>query len=84
MTIVVLLISIGVKLWQGLFNRQVGKRIRSEALQATAADSLNDVYSTSAVLAGSLLAHFTSWQLDGVSGHPGGRLHHLLWYPPGH
>ncbi|MEM0531417.1 cation diffusion facilitator family transporter [Zongyangia sp. HA2173] len=68
LTIVVLLISIGVKLWQGLFNRQVGKRIRSEALQATAADSLNDVYSTSAVLIGSLLAHFTGWQLDGYLG----------------
>ncbi|MBC8570812.1 cation diffusion facilitator family transporter [Zongyangia hominis] len=68
LTVAVLLVSIAVKLWQGLFNRRVGWRIKSEALQATAADSLNDVYATAAVLVGALIAHFTGWQLDGYLG----------------
>ena len=48
LTYLVLIVSIAVKLWQGMFNRNLGKRISSEALQATAADSLNDVFSTGA------------------------------------
>lgn len=64
----VLVVSIGVKLWQGLFNRTLGKKIDSAALQATAADSLNDVYATSAVLISALLMKFTGLRLDGWMG----------------
>ena len=46
----VLLMSILVKLWMALFNRTLGRRIGSATLQATAADSRNDVISTGAVL----------------------------------
>lgn len=35
---------------------------------ATGQDSMNDVISTSAVLAGTLLAHFTGIQVDGYMG----------------
>lgn len=68
LTVGVLILSIVIKLWQGLFNRKVGRRIKSEALQATAADSLNDVYATTAVLIGALVGRFTGWQLDGYLG----------------
>lgn len=64
----VLVVSIGVKLWQGIFNRTLGKKIDSAALQATAADSLNDVYATSAVLISALLMKFTGLRLDGWMG----------------
>lgn len=50
------------------FNRKVGRLIDSKTLIATAADSRNDVISTTAVLAASLLSHFTSLELDGWMG----------------
>ena len=65
----VLVASILVKLWMSSFNHQVGKLIHSDTLMATAADSRNDVISTAAVLAASLVAHFTAFdRLDGIMG----------------
>ncbi|WRS26367.1 cation diffusion facilitator family transporter [Oscillospiraceae bacterium MB08-C2-2] len=64
----VLALSILIKLWQGRFNRQVGRRIGSTALIATAADSMNDVYTTLAVLVSALVAYFTGLELDGYVG----------------
>ena len=64
----ILLGSIGVKLWMALFNGKLGKQIRSTALEATAADSRNDVIATSAVLIAGLVEHFTSWKIDGLMG----------------
>ena len=54
-TVGVLLISILVKLWLCIFNRVLAKRIDSAVMRATAADSLSDVLSTSAVLLTTLL-----------------------------
>lgn len=67
-TIFVLTVSILTKLWQGMFNKKIGKIIHSAALQATSADSLNDVYATSAVLLSAVIAKFTGFQLDGYMG----------------
>ena len=64
----VLLASIGVKLWMYLFNRKLGKYIRSTTLMATAADSRNDCVATSAVLAASLCECFFDLRIDGVMG----------------
>ena len=64
----VLLLSIGVKLWMAAFNRSLGRRIGSAALEATAMDSRNDVISTAAVLAACGIAHVTHWMLDGWMG----------------
>lgn len=60
--------SILVKLWMFLFNRSLGRRIDSAAMIATATDSLSDVVATSAVLAGTLVCHFTGWEIDGWVG----------------
>lgn len=68
LTYLVLIVSIAVKLWQGMFNSNLGKRISSEALQATAADSLNDVFSTGAVLLSTLVYQFTAIPIDGWVG----------------
>lgn len=64
----VLLGSIAVKLWMCLFNRHLGKHIRSQTLLATAADSRNDAIATTAVLAAALIELFTSWRVDGYMG----------------
>lgn len=64
----VLAVSIAVKLWMSVFNRTVGKRINSGSLIATAADSRNDVLTTSAVLIASLISHFAKVELDGWMG----------------
>ena len=60
--------SILVKLWMCFFNRRLGKRIGSAAMQATATDSLSDVVATSAVLAGTLIGHFARVSIDGWIG----------------
>ena len=64
----VLLASMGVKLWLSLFNRRLGKKIGSEALMATAADSRNDVLATAAVLLSGLIEKFSGWHIDGFMG----------------
>ncbi len=51
----VLLGSVLVKLWLGLFNRTVGKKIDSSVMRATAADCLSDALSTTAVLISTVL-----------------------------
>ncbi len=64
----VLVLSIGSKLWLTFFNKKLGKRIDSTTMLATAADSLNDVIATSAVLIALIIAKFTGWYLDGYMG----------------
>ncbi len=64
----ILVLSILVKLWMAAFNRKVGHRIGSDTLIATATDSRNDVISTGAVLAASVLGLATGLPLDGWMG----------------
>jgi len=69
LSIGVLAASILVKLWMSRFNRIVGKKIGSETLLATAADSRNDVLTTGAVLISTVLCSLTGWSiLDGIMG----------------
>ena len=67
-TAAVLVGSILVKLWMSLFNSALGKKIHSATLAATAADSRNDVITTSAVLLAALIEHFTAFRADGWMG----------------
>ncbi|MEY8320719.1 cation diffusion facilitator family transporter [Lachnospiraceae bacterium 46-61] len=64
----IMLCSIGVKLWLCFFNKKVGKMISSATLQATAMDSLSDVAATSAVIIGMLVNHFFHFNIDGYMG----------------
>ncbi|MGN0979001.1 MAG: cation diffusion facilitator family transporter [Candidatus Avoscillospira sp.] len=64
----ILVASILVKLWMAAFSRTLGKKIDSSTLEATAADSRNDVISTAAVLAAGLVGKFTGWSIDGYAG----------------
>lgn len=67
-SISILLVTIAVKLWQSFFNKALGKRINSQALVATSADSRNDVIVTSATVLSILIGKFTSWSCDGYFG----------------
>ena len=58
LSIVVLGLSMLGKLWLGLFNRRLGRRIESPVMQAAAADSFSDVLSSGAVMVG-LIAYMT-------------------------
>ena len=69
LSIGVLAASILVKLWLSGFNRAVGKKINSETLLATAADSRNDVLTTGAVLLSTILCSLTGYGIiDGIMG----------------
>lgn len=67
-SIVILLISIIVKFWMACFNRKIGEEIQSEAMKATATDSLNDCISTAAVLGGMLVFRYFDFNVDGYVG----------------
>lgn len=67
-SILILVIAIGVKVWQALFNIRTGEDIQSSTLKATGMDSRNDVIATSAVLLSIIIGKFTGMQLDGYMG----------------
>lgn len=67
-TLVILLCSIGLKLWMSRFFSALGKKIGSTALKATAADSRNDVIATAAVLLGCVIERQFHINVDGYMG----------------
>lgn len=67
-SIIILLLSIGVKLWMGKFNKKLGERVDSKVMLATAADAMGDVITTSATVASLLFFRFTGINIDGFVG----------------
>lgn len=65
---ILLLISIGFKVWLSIFNRFIGNKINSSALKAAATDALGDVFTSSTVVISFLLAKFTRLPIDGYIG----------------
>ncbi len=64
----ILVISIFVKLYMFYYNRTVGKKINSAAMQATAIDSISDTVATLFVLVASIVAKVTGLSIDGYCG----------------
>ncbi len=64
----ILALSIGAKLCMWRFNRALGRRLQSAAMQATATESLADVLATSAVLGSGLLSWRFGVQIDAWAG----------------
>lgn len=64
----VLAVSIFAKLWLYRFTRELGRRIDSELMAATAADSLSDVLATGGVLFSVLASPVLGFSLDGYMG----------------
>lgn len=69
--VAVLVLSILGKLWLGLFNRKIGRRIDSTVMRASATDCFSDCLATSAVLIATLVTVLfpdLSFNLDGYMG----------------
>lgn len=66
--IIILVFSISVKLFMAVFNRRLGKMINSGVLKAVSIDSISDVFATTAVLLGLIIAHFCGFNPDGYIG----------------
>ena len=64
----ILAISILIKLYMSVYNKQIGKKIDSTALLATATDSRGDMISTLLVLISSTVSYFSGLQIDGYCG----------------
>lgn len=67
-SVVILILSVGVKLWLGTFNKKLGMKIDSKVMLATAADSMGDVITTSATIASILFFKITGINIDGIVG----------------
>lgn len=67
-SVLVLGLSVGVKLWLSLFNRRLGKRINSKVMLATSADALGDAAATSAAIFSMLVYGIFGWNIDAVVG----------------
>lgn len=69
MTVLIILgVSILGKLWLFFFGRSASKKLKSECLRASAADSLSDAIATLAVLVAAVIAKMTGVQTDAYMG----------------
>lgn len=66
LTVAIIAVTILVKLFLALFYRRIGRHIGSTALKAAAVDSISDVFTTAAVVAGMLLTPVTGPKTDAV------------------
>lgn len=66
--VLILIVSICVKMYMAYYNRSVGVKINSEAMKATAMDSLSDTIATFAVLISMAVVHITGYNIDGWCG----------------
>ncbi len=69
-SIIVLSVSVVIKFLMYLFNMALGRRINSDALRATAKDSINDSISTAVILLAVVVSRFVDigFNLDAVLG----------------
>lgn len=67
-SVIILVLSIGVKLWMGMFNKKLGKKIDSKVMMATATDAIGDVVTTTATIASVLFFKITGINIDGIVG----------------
>lgn len=67
-TFLILLLSIGLKLWLSRFYKKIGRTIGSKAIEATSVDSLSDVTTTAVVALSLLTSRWTTFPLDGYIG----------------
>ena len=68
MPFLLLLISIGFKIWLSKFNKNLGNKINSSALKAAGTDALGDVFTSTTVVISFFASNFTSLPIDGYIG----------------
>lgn len=67
-SIIILAVSVAVKFFMFIYNKNIGKKIKSAAILATAQDSLNDVLTTSAILISVVIIMTTNINIDAYVG----------------
>lgn len=67
-SVVILILSIAVKLWLGMFNRKLGERINSKVMMAVFTDSMGDVITTGATILSLIFFRLTGINIDGIVG----------------
>ena len=67
-SVVILALSVAVKFYMFYYNRRISRKIASEAMNATATDSLSDCAATSAVLISMIIGRAFSINIDGWCG----------------
>ena len=65
---IILLISVCVKIYMFIYNRNIGKKIQSMSMAATALDSISDAVATMVVFFSMLIAKYFHINVDGYSG----------------
>lgn len=68
LAVLILALSVLVKCWLAVFNRTLGRRIRSSVMTATAADAMGDVAATSATIISILVFGIWGVNIDGFIG----------------
>lgn len=67
-SVVILVLSVAVKLWLGLFNRKLGEKIDSKVMMAVFTDSMGDVVTTGATIVSIIFFGATGINIDGFVG----------------
>ncbi len=67
-SVVILILSIAVKLWLGLFNRKLGEKINSKVMMAVFTDSMGDVITTGATILSLIFFRLSGINIDGFVG----------------
>lgn len=67
-SLIILVLSILAKLWLGLFNRHLGKRINSAPMLAVMKDSFSDCLATGVALVSIVISAFSDINIDGYLG----------------
>lgn len=67
-SVLILILSIGVKLWLGVFNRKLGQKIDSKVMMAVFTDSMGDVITTGATILSLIFFAVTGINIDSFVG----------------
>ena len=67
-SLIILIVSILAKLWLGLFNRTLGKKINSSPMMAVMKDSFSDCLATGVALIAIIISAFSDVSVDGYLG----------------
>lgn len=67
-SLIILVVSILAKLWLGLFNRTLGKKINSSPMMAVMKDSFSDCLATGVALIAIIISAFSDVSVDGYLG----------------
>ena len=67
-SLIILVLSILAKLWLGLFNKRLGKKINSAPMMAVMKDSFSDCLATAVAAAAIIISAFSDINVDGYLG----------------